>query len=227
VLPVVAVAGADAQDTLLRLALAGPQAEDGVGTAAQLEGVQIVTDAPHADLIWHLPSGDVLTSQGDVAARLGQGREPRVLRGVVEKWRLLNALGRHIDGTLGARIRPDDRLYRSGEGLTIELASERDGYLVLFDLAADGSVILVLPRPGQETFAIKSAQSYRVPLDAGPPFGADHLIAVRAESAATAARLVELLRAVHGRPFEMNGVEAFMAELGPAAVVTAGAYTTP
>lgn len=225
--PVVVIPADAAQDERLRLALAGPQAADGSATAARLSGVEIVRDPLVADLIWHLPSGDVLTAQGDIAARLGPSRDIRILRGVVEKWRLLRALENNIDGTLGARIRPDDRLYRGGERFSLELASERDGRLLVFDLAADGSTILMLPRPGQAIPAIRSGAPYEVPLRAGPPFGADHLVAVRAQSAAAADRLVGLLRAVHGRPFDRGGVESFMKALGSAAVIPAGVYTGP
>jgi hypothetical protein len=216
-----------AAEAPLRLAVDGPQAAAGADTLARLEGVAVVDDPAAADLIWHLPSGDVLSSQGDVAARLGPAREPRVLQGVVAKWQLLRALEAHIDGTLGARLRPDDRLYRDGDRLALEVASTWPGRLVLFDLTADGSVILILPRPGQEAPAIGPQRPLEVPLRAGPPFGADHLVAVRTEDAATAARLVELLRSAHGRPLAMAGVDGFLVALQSAAALPTGVYSAP
>jgi hypothetical protein len=211
----------------LRLAVDGPEAAAGADTLARLEGVAVVHDPAAAELIWHLPSGDVLTSQGDVAARLGPAREPGILQGVVVKWRLLRALAHRIDGTLAARLRPDDRLYRDGERLSLEVFSARPGRLILFDLAADGSVILILPQPGQEAPAIAPADSRTVPLRAGPPFGADHLIAVRSEHAEATSGLVERLRAVHGRPFAMDEVDGLLADLASAAVLPSAVYSAP
>ena len=211
----------------LRFAVTGPAAREGAATIGRLEGVEIVADPAAADLIWDLPSGDVLTALGDVAARLGPAREPRILQAVVTKWRLLGTLDRHVDATLRARVQPGDGLYRSGQRMSLEIVSERDGRLILFDLAADGSVILILPRPGQAAPELAQGKAFAVPLRAGPPFGADHLMVALAESEIAASRLSGLLRAVHGRPFEEASLKRFLEALQDAVVLPSAVYTAP
>jgi hypothetical protein len=169
----------------------------------------------------------VLTAGGDVSARLGPATGARLLQAVVAKWRLLRALDRQIDGTLGARVLPDDRLYHDGARFSLELVSRQAGHLVLFDLAADGSVVLVLPRPDAAPASIGPGAVRVVPLRAGPPFGADHRVAVRTADAASMTDRLARLRAAHGRPFEMAEVEELAAALGAATVALTAVQTAP
>lgn len=79
-----------------------------------------------------------------------------------------------------------DRVYREGDELAATVASERDGYLYLFNLTPDGRVNCLFPNKHQPDNRIVAGQPVRVPAaDApfafpvqGPRFGAEWLRAV-------------------------------------------------
>jgi hypothetical protein len=211
-------------ETTLTLALDGPDAASGRPVLGALKGVEIVPSADRADLIWHLPSGDVLTSLGDVAARLGPARDPRLLQGVVTKWRLLRALDRRIDGSLQARVLPADRVFHRDEAMTVEILSRVEGRLALFDLASDGSLIRIVPRLGQPAPSIAAGQTVRVPLRAGPPFGADHIVAAVLPDPSA---IETFLRTHHGRPVPPLALGPVLDAIDAGAVLAAAVYTAP
>ncbi|HEX6142421.1 MAG TPA: caspase family protein [Geminicoccaceae bacterium] len=191
-----------------------------------LEGAVLVATAADAELIFDPATGDVLTSQGDQAARLGPARGQDLLQGIVDKWRLLGALESRIDGSVEARVWPDDRLFADGASFEVEISTERAGRLVLFDLASDGSLIQLLPRAGQAAPEVAAGSTLRETFRAGPPFGADHLVAA-VLTAADADPVVDLLRSVHGRPLGTGEAERLVRMIARGDALFVPVYTAP
>ena len=210
--------------TPLRIATAGAGRSGGT-PLDRLRGVQVVAAAEDADLILHEPSGDLLTQHGDAAARLGPARGLPLLQGIVDKWRLLRRID-EVDGTLQARVLPDDRTFHSGEAFELEITSRTAGELILFDLASDGSVIGLLPGPAGAASPIARGETQRIALQAGPPFGADHLVAVVVGSG-EGGTITDLVRHAHGRPLTPDQADRLGNALAAFEPVPVAVYTAP
>lgn len=192
---------------------------------AALRGVEVVAPAD-ADLILHQPSGDLLTSNGDVAARLGPAREPRLLQGIVDKWRLLGGLNRSIDGRVQARVLPDDGVFHNGDPFTIRVTTRDAGHLVVFDLASDGSLLVLYPRRDGAAPWLAAGETHDLPLVAGPPFGGDHLVAAVVPQDVLP-RVQDVLLQTHGRPPSRDQVAELKRLLAPHGPLPVAVYTAP
>ena len=78
--------------------------------------------------------------------------------------------------------------YHFNDLLQLHIKSERDGYLTVFDLMADGEVQILYPNKYHQDNFIKGGKKYSIParndnfrLRIGPPKGADRLLAVVTE----------------------------------------------
>jgi hypothetical protein len=106
----------------------------------------------------------------------------------------------------------------------VRVHADADGRLAIFDLASDGSLIRILPRPGQTAPGIAAGETFRVPLRAGPPFGADHIVAVVVPDAGA---LEANLRVYHGRPVPPDAVAALLDALAAGSVLASAVHTAP
>ena len=70
--PMVQLQAPEPDTVLVRVAVSGSIWGASASTLNRLQGVEVAVNPEAADLILHEPSGDVLTNQGDVAARLGK-----------------------------------------------------------------------------------------------------------------------------------------------------------
>jgi hypothetical protein len=216
----------DADGALLRVALSGSGWSAGASILNRLQGVEVSASPAAAELILHEPSGDVLTNQGDVAARLGAARELRLLQGIVDKWRLLRAIESGVDGSLQARVLPEDDVFHAGEPFTVRITAQGSGHLLLFDLASDGSLLVLYPRRGEPAPWLSAGETRDVRLRAGPPFGADHLVAVLVP-AARLGPANDLLRQVHGRALTLAQAKRLAAMISPHGPLPIAVYTAP
>jgi hypothetical protein len=212
----------DIADPALRVAIIHDLGGDGTALLRRLSGI-VLSNAAQADLIWDWQTGDVLTANGDIAARLGALRERRVLEGIIEKWRVLLALRERIDGSLSTRLLPDDSLHRDGALIALEIAATVGGPFVLFDLAADGTLVRILPRADEPTGIVRIDQVTTAPLRVGPPFGGDHLVVARLDHPED---LLGFLAERHGRSLDRSSSRGLLALLRQASVATGALYTT-
>ena len=173
---------APTQDTsgMIRIAVLGT--DNAEGLAEQLRDT-IAAPRESADLIWDTASGEVISSSGDIVARLGPGTNPHPVQPVVNKWLLLRELGTHAESQpLSLRIDAGNQTHRDGAQLAILLNGHKHEHLTLFNLAVDGTVQFLVPWPshGDKNYHGKvwPDRAFEFALRVSEPYGADHLVAL-------------------------------------------------
>ncbi|MEM7429762.1 MAG: caspase family protein [Pseudomonadota bacterium] len=155
-----------------------------------------------ADLIWDFATGDIITSSGDVLARIGPSARPARAQGVIDKWLLLRDIAKLSEKRpLSLRVGPDDSLHRAGSQVTISVSGQQHDKLIVFNLAVDGTVQYLIPvhhdpNPHYRGQLVPG-ETLEFPLKVVPPFGADHLIALSAPRVNHA--LIDALNSLNGR----------------------------
>ena len=179
-----AAAGGDAPDpgSAVRLAVLGADAETLTAVReearAMPERVEVVVRRDSADLVWDARRREVVTRMGDVAAR---GVGPAGLAGAVGKWQAARDIAAlSARGPMRLRILPHDGLHREGSRVTVRLEGVRGARPTLFDLSGNGVVHYLYPLP--EDPPAGGPTEWEWEFEATAPFGADHLVAVSAES---------------------------------------------
>ncbi len=155
-----------------------------------------------ADLIWDFITGDILTSSGDVLARIGPSAKPAAAQGVIDKWLLLRDLGKLSEKRpLALRVGPDDSLHRAGSQVKITVSGQQHDKLIVFNLAVDGTIQYLIPVPNDPNPHYRGelvpGETLQFPLRVVAPFGADHLVALSAPRVNHA--LVDALNSLNGR----------------------------
>jgi hypothetical protein len=142
-------------------------------------------DQASADFVWDYDKATVLRRSGDVVAQ--QVKTVSTLRGVVEKWNAVEALRplideAHFQVVIGPR--PNGTRYAAGAHVTLRIALKpgaayRAAYLTIFNLASDGTLQTLYPKPedGDGMIAEKAVLPV-IENEVVPPFGVDHVIAV-------------------------------------------------
>jgi hypothetical protein len=139
-----------------------------------------ITDKADADFIWDAGQREVIF-MGDVIAR---GISADDVPGVADRI----AAGRTI-ATLAERrpqnlqLLPNDALHRAGEILTLEATELRDKYLVVFNIAGDGTTQFLFPHPADSPRVSDSA--WRLKFRVAPPFGADEFVVITSDERLT------------------------------------------
>jgi hypothetical protein len=165
--------------------------------------VVLSASVPH-QLIWDADKLQMLSTFGDVVATLAKD-DIRQLRRVIDKWNLV-AVVRGLSERRGLRLRLDtgDGLYRADSPTQLNVPMDGGPFLTLFNIAADGTTKFLFPHisaslGGDENLLkVPGNKDYVATLDAGPPYGADHLIAITSTTALTG--LHGTLRLIHGKP---------------------------
>lgn len=200
--------------------------------AGKQEGRLKVVEDGTADLFWDVEEGDVLTKFGDVVLR-GKATNIDRFSDVVTKWGFLTdlyALSRErqpIEGTL----QPSVGHIPEGDAFKVGLKSDQAGNMAVFALEADGTLRLLAPNKkadplGKDT-TVQAAKPYVLNLRAALPFGADHIVMVRA--AKPMPQLVGVLAALDGKPLSAELTPKLLELIGQYAdaVGIAGVYTEP
>jgi hypothetical protein len=156
-----------------------------------------------ADFVWDQVTGSVVNNAtGDlVATALDQA----ALGATIEKWRVLpglKALAAQSGLAIDIAPRGAGARYRNGETVQIVIEPRSDfgsGYLTVISLAGDGTVQWLYPSARQaaeaEVVSFDERRSFEV--KAGPPFGADHVLAIATEDRQDVLR--EQLRSIDGQ----------------------------
>lgn len=152
-------------------------------TAARIQGVREAPDRDGADLILDGTAGWLYNRTGDRVARVNEGMPPEDLQGAVDKWRFLAFLTRLTSSDdPEVSLQDGSRVYRAGERVTFQLASQAHDHVLLFNIASNGEVQLVAPvRAGDRGLAagrLRPGRTERFTSRVVPPFGADHLVAL-------------------------------------------------
>ena len=143
-----------------------------------LDDVLIVSREDSPDLVWDARARQVVSAMGDVAA---YDVDLAALPATVDKWRAVRVIqGLSARASLRLRVMPNDEAHRSGTQITVEVGGLRQARLVLLGLSGNGIVhYLSLP---SDSAHIVPGRPFRLTLEVGEPFGADHIVAVSAGS---------------------------------------------
>ena len=191
----------DATETVSELALKIINAPDADSLRGQLKDVT-APDGDLADLIWDYESGDIISSKGDVVARIGPDGSPGTVQAIVDKWLLLLVLEDLAQSNpLAVRLDKADKLYSANERVTIELADHEYTKLIAVNLAVDGTIQFVIPDPfpvyDYYRGELEVGKVFQFPLKVTEPFGADHFVALALPE--HDAELIDLLHDVNGK----------------------------
>lgn len=179
----------------VRLTILGAGAETVAAAREMLDDVRMVSYAQSPDLVWDAESRQVVTALGDVAARdVGLVALPAV----IGKWKAVRAIRMlSARASLSLRVYPHDGAHPEGSRIEVEVGGLRHPRLTLIGLSGNGVVHYLYPLPSDPA-EVPSGQPFRLELEATPPFGADHVVAVSAQSPLDALN-AELAR-LDGRP---------------------------
>ncbi len=185
-----------------------------------------------ADLYWDVEAGDVLTKFGDVVLRGEAGNADR-FADVVTKWVFLSdlyALSRTLQPIEGS-LQPSVGHIPEGSPFKVGLNSNRNGYMAVFGLEADGTLRLLAPDViadplGKDT-SVEAEHPYVLNMRAALPLGADHIVMVR--SSRPMPKLIGVLRALDGKPLDAEIEPELLDLIGKSAEAAGitGIYTEP
>jgi Caspase domain/Domain of unknown function (DUF4384) len=164
------------------------------GTGNPLSGVaslqvpfQIVGAGEPADLIWDANRLEVVSASGDVIAA---GIEPHVLPNVVDRTGAVMAIAKLAESRpQSIVVRPNNAHHRDGEIIQFYVEGIEQKYMILFNIAADGTVQHLFPKKYDPPRWGKT--NFEWPLRVQKPFGADHAVAIVSDR-----RLEEIEKAI-------------------------------
>ena len=179
----------------VRLTILGTGSETVAAAREMLDNVRIVSYAQSPDLIWDAGSRQVVTALGDVAARdVGVAALPAV----IGKWEAVRTIRKlSARASLSLRVYPHDGAHREESRIGVEVSGLLHPRLTLIGLSGNGVVHYLYPL-ASDPAEVPSGRPFRLELKATPPFGADHVVAVSAQSSLDA--LNAELERLDGRP---------------------------
>lgn len=154
------------------------------GTPAQRKRIEAALGVEDGNagtrLTIDLDRGDVLNALGDVVAS-ERRVDAEFVRHVVDKYRVL-ALVTDAAGKRPLRLRqePGDALHRRGDRLRFLASGRERPHLVVFNLAADGTLQRLFPVGSERSDSRKGDFAFLT--EVTPPFGADHVVALATSS---------------------------------------------
>ena len=189
----------------------------------RLPDVRMVSDKESHDFVWDAGRGDVITGLGDVAA---YDMDVDDLPGVIRKWEAVRAIkALSARNSLRLRLDPHDGLHRRGARLAVRVEGLEGRWLTVFSLAGNGVVQHLHSGPsGHPTVPTDVPFRFEIETEVIPPFGADHVVAVSADSP---------LDALNDRLMRLDGSNAateladVLAEASGWSLGIQGLYTAP
>ena len=152
------------------------------GVKSRDVAVETVRPTDNPDLIWDPTSHDVI-AWGDVIA---YNVNPADLVTVVERTAAIRDFKRFsTKSPQMMRVFPDDRQYRSGQTVEIDLSDVKARGLIVFNVSGDGTIQMLYPNRS-DLSPVPSA-SMRIPLRVREPFGAEQVVAITSQE-----RMVDL-----------------------------------
>jgi hypothetical protein len=144
----------------------------GLMTHAPYEAVNPAADP---DLVWDPSTRDVIAG-GDVIAH-NINRDDLSI--IVDRMAAIRSLKlRSAKAPQEMKVFPHDKLHRKGEQVEISIYGVAGRYLLLFNIAGDGTVQLIYP-VGSDPPVIETPE-HRITLQVREPFGADQIVSVSA-----------------------------------------------
>ena len=176
-----------------------------------LAGARVVPAGDAPDLIWDAAAGQAVTGHGDVAAH---GVDLDALPAVAAKWEAVRTVQRlSVSSPLKLRVHPHDGLHREGAEIEVEADGLDHPRLTLIGLSGNGVVHYLYPL-ATDPAHVEPGKPFWLRLAVTPPFGADHVVAVSAESPLDALN-AELAR-LDGKPAARRAAQLLVAAAGRA-----------
>lgn len=173
-----------------------------VDRAVLVAGMRLAKSEEMARMLWDRTSGELVDrATADVIAEADT--EVEIVDAVL-KWRTVQPLLTWAPmRPLEFRLIPDDRRYRVGDEIYLEIArpAAEFHYLTIVNLASTGEVQFVYPAQGhvaanEDRFSDGESGRRLGPAPVVPPTGADHVLAIASTDRLTA--LHETLETLHG-----------------------------
>lgn len=178
-----------------------PFAHDGTSamqrTFAPLDGTDIASSPETAELRYEAGTGRLLSTVGDTIRTIPPDSPARTraeVQATIDKLRLVERLAA-APGPQEIRFLQGDGTYRDGDKVSIAIDHRSGPHLSLFDIASDGTIAFLYPRPDYgDPESLTPGAGFRLDLRVQAPFGSDHVVAVQSEAPLDAlnARLARL-----------------------------------
>lgn len=179
---------------------------------------RVVRHQEQADLIWDVAAKDVLNA-GDVIA---QCSDPTCIASIIDRTSAVYSIARLSEARAQTfRLIPDDARHRLGEIVTFHLDGVGRKFLILFNIAADGTVQFLYPRtPG---IAPLEQDEFDLSLKVSEPLGGDQIVAIVSD--ARLFKVEELIRNLHNQKMARI-VPYYLRNLEPSAKIgMVGSFT--
>lgn len=177
-------------DTSTREALyvTGINSETTTWLNEKVQGLRLVDFHEDADLVLDAANGDLLSPAGDLVARgidLNNKKEAQArLLGALDKRKALSALQSVTRSQLLATsLLPDSTAHAAETIIHPTFSAQRGQYMVVLNLAGDGTVQFVYPRTDFGDPVRHGDAPWSLELKVADPLGEDHLIGLAFESA--------------------------------------------
>lgn len=183
-----------------------------------LDGVVFVESDKQAHLVWDSSKGLITHGTDHVANVRGTagpdqsltrafgragGNSPQsasvdklvaewpVVRGIIDKWRLVYTLQKYaleknqaVNSSLRMRLSPSNSVHRKGRQVTLTIEGIQYPHMMLVDVTSGGAILLLYPQSGgsyRDDPKVLISRPFELPLVVEPPYGSDHFVAVFAE----------------------------------------------
>jgi hypothetical protein len=163
----------------VRLAILNGSASDLAGVQAHAAKLEVVGRDQQPDLLWDVAAGDVISALGDVVAR---GVMRRDIADILDRTAAVAAIAR-MSESRSQRIvlLPNDKHHRRGEQITFRADDVKGKWIILFNVAGDGTIQFQYPKPWDKNGPSASSIFQLPGIQVMPPLGADHVVAIVSE----------------------------------------------
>jgi hypothetical protein len=127
-----------------------------------------------ADLVWDVGRREIVSALGDVIARdVGAPDVPAV----VDRTGAIMAITRIAEARPQPIVlKPDDKLHRKGKNLTVRAEGTAGKYMIVFNIAGDGTVQHIFPLDTEDPQPKATFELSKIEVAA--PFGSDFVVAI-------------------------------------------------
>lgn len=180
---------------------------------------RVVKEKDEADLTWDVAGKDVVSS-GDIIAQCG---DPACIASVIDRTNAVYSIAKLSETRSQTfRLLPDDARHRIGDVVSFHLEGVQGKYLILFNIAGDGTVQFLYPRT-QGDAAMLEKRDFDLSLKVSEPLGGDQMVAIVSD--ARLFRVEESLRNLHNQRLARM-VPYYLRALEPSAKVgMVGSFT--
>jgi hypothetical protein len=182
---------------------------------------EVVRPVDSPDLIWDPASHDVIGWGDVVAYRV----DPSDLSSIIDRTAAIRELKRIATKMpQSLHVIPNDALHPKGSLVQLEVSDVAGRALILFNIAANGTVQLLYPIASDP--AVLETSEFRFPVRARDPFGCDQLVAVTSQQRMLA--LEQALQRLNQRRSALEVIKMVQRYApGDVRIGSAGVFTTP